>query len=258
MWLSYLCFQIAEDDDGVNQDWDALSNVAISVDVDNSGTFTDLLVFEGTGGNSEPLLDTDCDGTGDGAALTNTFTTYCVAVPSTGTDLDIQVTVSSLVNGDEDVAMDAFSLYSGSGSLPVAATAACPPPLTCPAVGDLYVSEIMYNPNGSDAGCEYIESFNGYNNTVDLGGWSLSNGVSFTFPAGTMIPSGGYVVVTNSLPGVCVGYDLTASTFIFSGTLSNTSETIELSSNATCGSPSIATSATYLATDGANGNANSY
>jgi len=127
------------------------------------------------------------------------------------------------------------------------------------ATSGVFITEIMYNPDGSDTGCEYIEIFNGYNNTIDLGGWSLSNGVSFTFPPGTMLASGGYVIVSSGTTANCQGggYDLSGSLHIFSGTLTNTAETIELSSNATCTTPPIAASVSYVNNNGGNGDGNS-
>lgn len=56
-------------------------------------------------------------------------------------------------------------------------------------------NEISYNPPGAGETGEWIElaNLNGVN--VDVSGWRISGGVNFTFPAGTVIPGKGYLVV---------------------------------------------------------------
>lgn len=63
----------------------------------------------------------------------------------------------------------------------------------------LYFSELHYNPasvQGSDSEFEFLELYNPDSSAVDLEGWSLSEGLSFTFPVGAVIDAGGFVVVT--------------------------------------------------------------
>ena len=49
---------------------------------------------------------------------------------------------------------------------------------------------------------EFVEIQNLGASAVNIGGWELSNGLEFTFPANTMIPAGGFRVVAKnpSLP----------------------------------------------------------
>ena len=99
---------MAEDDDGTKQDWDLGDFTHIAYDIDNSGTYTDMLNFENDGGdtNTEPSLDADFDGNGDGTTpLTDTFTTFSKSISGTGNTIDIRITIS-LDSGDEDVAFD--------------------------------------------------------------------------------------------------------------------------------------------------------
>ncbi|MEP3891490.1 MAG: ExeM/NucH family extracellular endonuclease [Hellea sp.] len=96
----------AEDDDGGNQDWDADSYALIEYRLDG-GAWTNLLAFAAAGGtNTEPLLDTDFDGVGDGPALSDVFTEYTAAIAGTGTNLELRVTLENLNAGDEDFAFD--------------------------------------------------------------------------------------------------------------------------------------------------------
>jgi hypothetical protein len=81
------------------------------------------------------------------------------------------------------------------------------------AVSDSVVvfNEIMYNAPGPDAGQEWIELHNQMAVNIDLSRWRISGGVDYTFPEGTLIAGGGYLVVSN-----------------FSGNLDNGGETIRL------------------------------
>ncbi|WP_298555855.1 T9SS type A sorting domain-containing protein [uncultured Algibacter sp.] len=102
---------LAEDDLGTNQHWDDTDFVHINYDIDNSGTFTDLLWIEGSGGtNTEPLIDTNFDGTGDGTAITSTFTQFIENIPGTGSLLDIEIEFR-LNAGGEDIAVDNIEIW---------------------------------------------------------------------------------------------------------------------------------------------------
>lgn len=97
---------LAEDDDGTNQDWDATDYVHFKSDIDHTGSFTDILNIESSGGtNTEPAIDTNFDGTGNGTAITNVFTQFSAQITGTGSNLDIQIELN-LNSGDEDIAID--------------------------------------------------------------------------------------------------------------------------------------------------------
>lgn len=102
---------LAEDDDGTNQDWDLGDYVHIYYDVDNSGSFSNLLWIsnDGTTYNTAPLIDTDFDGIGDGTEITDTFVQFTVSIPTTGSLLDLQIEFN-LNGGDEDIAIDNLQL----------------------------------------------------------------------------------------------------------------------------------------------------
>ncbi|MDX1913120.1 MAG: lamin tail domain-containing protein [Saprospiraceae bacterium] len=61
------------------------------------------------------------------------------------------------------------------------------------------ITEIMYNPpeSGVDS-LEYIEIHNFNNLPADISGWSFSQGIVYTFPAGTVMAPGGYLVLAKS------------------------------------------------------------
>lgn len=79
------------------------------------------------------------------------------------------------------------------------------------APGSITFNEISYHP--LDA--EWIELHNPMALDMDVSGWTLDAGVPYTFPDGTVIPAGGYLVVTD----------------VSFGTLDNAGERIELHNN---------------------------
>ncbi len=257
-----LCFEVAEDDDGSNQDWDGGDDVLISASIDG-GTSLNLIGFSSstTGTNTEPGIDSDCDGLSNGTALTSTFTTYCVSIPATGSSLDLNITVTGLTAGDEDIAIDNIRLFSGDlatvGTTAGAAATftSCDAPATCEfTTGSVAITEIHYNPctgQGTDGNCEYVEIFNAYANAIDISGWEI-DGFGFTFPAATTIASGAYLVVGIG-PNNCVDYDLSAGGVLTpaTGSLTNSGETLSVLD--ACGN--VVSSITYTNSNG-NGDCN--
>ena len=59
--------------------------------------------------------------------------------------------------------------------------------------------EIMYHPAGPDAATrearEWIELRNQMAVDIDVSRWSLAGGLAYTFPANTILPAGGYLVI---------------------------------------------------------------
>ncbi len=106
---------IAEDDDGSNQDYDAGDYIHVDYDIDNSGSYSNLIWVEGTGTerNSEPLIDTDFDGAGDGTAITSTFAKFSKDISSTGNEIDIRISFS-IGGAHEDIALDDILLTGKS------------------------------------------------------------------------------------------------------------------------------------------------
>ena len=84
------------------------------------------------------------------------------------------------------------------------------------AAAEVIITEIHYNPSGADEQKEFIELKNAGNVAADMSGWQFTNGVSFTFPNGTVLAPGEFfVVVANPgrfalhYPGVAIGGQFT-------------------------------------------------
>ena len=124
-----LSFLIAEDDatDG-NEDWDTPTSVRFSYQIDGGG-FVDVFAVEselGTDGNEtneRPLIDTDFNGVGDGAEITNVAMPVIQNLAGTGSVLDIRVSFDFFDTGDEDIAIDNISVMGEFTGVPEPGTA---------------------------------------------------------------------------------------------------------------------------------------
>ncbi|HUS34372.1 MAG TPA: lamin tail domain-containing protein, partial [Verrucomicrobiae bacterium] len=84
--------------------------------------------------------------------------------------------------------LDRNNAAVGSGALTVTFTGTLESP-----EGRIVFNEIMYNPPMSGAGFIELRSL-AANTTYDLSNWRIE-GVGFTFPQGTLLPPGGYIVI---------------------------------------------------------------
>ncbi|MES2707313.1 MAG: lamin tail domain-containing protein [Verrucomicrobiota bacterium] len=92
-------------------------------------------------------------------------------------------------------------------------------------------NEIMYHPDtaGEPAG-EWVELRNQMGVDVDISHWRLADAVDYTFPAGTVIPAGGLLVVAE-IPSGLTAAGVTGAMGPWSGKLNNSGEKIELRNN---------------------------
>jgi len=109
-------------------------------------------------------------------------------------------------------------LLLGLATLPLAARAD-----TC-----IVFNEIMYHPATNESALEYVELYNQMSVDVDISAWRISSGIDYTFPNGTIIHSGGYLVVAISPATLSAVTGLTNVLGPFVGRLSNTGEKVEL------------------------------
>jgi hypothetical protein len=100
-----------------------------------------------------------------------------------------------------------------------------------PKVGPIVITEIQYHPGGSAS--EFVELHNTGSQPVDLSNWKFTNGIDFTFPAGTVLAPGAYLLVVPINPADYRStHDIPASVMIvgpYQDNLSNAGETLELS-----------------------------
>ncbi|MBL9212204.1 MAG: lamin tail domain-containing protein [Opitutaceae bacterium] len=106
------------------------------------------------------------------------------------------------------------------------------------------INEIMYRPGTGypeNTALEFIELHNPDATAIDLSGWAITAGAAFTFPAGTSLPAGGYLVVASNPTALATASGLAAGSIAgpwqAGATLANRGETVTLSRpGATAGS----------------------
>ncbi len=94
---------------------------------------------------------------------------------------------------------------------------------------NVMITEIMYHPQSEDVRDEFIEIYNAEPTAVNLSGWRISDGVDYTFPLGTTLAAGQYLVVAANVTQFEINYP-TVGNFVggWVGSLSNGGETVEL------------------------------
>jgi hypothetical protein len=97
------------------------------------------------------------------------------------------------------------------------------PPLPDTAV----IHEFHYNPADDTSPEEFVELHNPGDTALDLSGWTLSDAIAFTFPSGTTIPAGGYLVVAENPTVILEKFSVTALG-PWTGKLNSTGERIDL------------------------------
>lgn len=99
--------------------------------------------------------------------------------------------------------------------------------------GDLIVTEIMYHPaesagyNAGESG-EFIELFNSAALSLNLAGYTFDRGITYTFPAGSIIQANSYIVLAKDPQAIQEQYGIIDVFGPFEGALSNSGEAIRL------------------------------
>jgi len=93
--------------------------------------------------------------------------------------------------------------------------------------GDIVINEIHYDPADETSLEEFVELHNTGESATDLGGAYFDDGISFAFPAGTMIAAHGYLVVAQDPATVQARFGA-AALGPYSGILKNSGERVRL------------------------------
>jgi hypothetical protein len=222
-----ISIDLAEDDDGANQDWDAGDFLHIEASIDGGGS-QNLIWVEGQGGfNTAPFIDTDFDGTGDGTEITSSFQTFTNAIAGTGNSLTITITIQ-LDSGDEDIALDNI-IITGTGC------AGCPGPDTEPtneATGSA-VTNISCNTadiswtNGADATNSLVVISTSAVTGVPSDGTAYN--ANAVYGSGDVLNAGEFVIYNGtggsvSVSGLADGTTYFITIFEYNGTINNCEE----------------------------------
>jgi len=92
-------------------------------------------------------------------------------------------------------------------------------------------NEIMYHPATNEAQLEWVELQNQLSIDVDMSRWSLDGGIHYVFAEGTIIPSGGYLVIALSPATLTAATGKTNILGPFTDRLANSGEKLQLRNN---------------------------
>ena len=161
-----------------------IGTITTVCDAETSGTDTYTTSIDFTGGNtSQYTIDTGGIGTLGGDDPTSVAAgTLTITGVDEGTDFSISFT--------GDAANSSCSINRNISS-PTCVS------LTCASPGDIFITEIMQNPNAvSDTSGEYFEVYNSTGSAIDMLGWVISDlgSDSFTIGSSVVVPPNGYAV----------------------------------------------------------------
>jgi hypothetical protein len=141
----------------------------------------------------------------------------------------------NLAASDSDFLLDATLTGRGGTVAMVYLTTATPGSAngTGTLANHVLISEIHCDPVDSKSQfVEFIELFNPLATPVDVSGWAFTQGVAFTFPAATVIPAGGYLVIGEKPAHLLTYLDCTGALGPWTGSLANDGEEIVLTNAA--------------------------
>ncbi|RLD09577.1 MAG: hypothetical protein DRI44_08190, partial [Chlamydiae bacterium] len=95
----------------------------------------------------------------------------------------------------------------------------------------LVFNEIMYHPATNETAMEWVELYNQMAVNLDISGWGLQGGIDYSFPEGTIVKAGEYIVIASSPEILEHSTGITDVYGPFTGRLSNSGETIKLVNN---------------------------
>lgn len=115
-------------------------------------------------------------------------------------------------------------------SLAPAASTPAPDFLNSTTYADCVVTfnEIMYQPTGQESDLEWIELCNQLAVDQDLSGWSLTGGIQFRFPPGTILGAGKYLVVASNPAALEAASGFRGALGPFTGRLGNEQDRVLL------------------------------
>ena len=93
--------------------------------------------------------------------------------------------------------------------------------------GNVVINELHYNPIDNTSAEEFVEIHNSGDVPIDISGWRLNRAIDFTFPADTLIPARGYLVIAEDLARIQTLFGISALG-PYSGGLSGRGEDLEL------------------------------
>jgi hypothetical protein len=155
---------------------------------------------------------------GTGTPNYSTFATSTVGTAAAEGPIDVPA--SYFVQGTNTIAVEVHQATSNSSDIVFALGLEAD---IVQASGDVVLNEVLASNrtavNNGGTNPDYVELFNATASPVDIGGWNLTDNIlipsKFTFPQGTIIPAGGYLIVwcdtDFAAPGLHAGFKISAN-----------------------------------------------
>jgi hypothetical protein len=100
--------------------------------------------------------------------------------------------------------------------------------LTGPTARAVVISEIHYNPPLADSELEFVELAADATTPEDLSGYSFADGITYTLPAGTILPAGGFLVIARNPAALAARHGIAGVLGPFTGLLDGSGERLTL------------------------------
>jgi hypothetical protein len=91
----------------------------------------------------------------------------------------------------------------------------------CQADSVVVFNEIQYHPVTNEAANEWVELHNQMAVEIDLSAWFLAGAIDYTFPEGTIMPGGGYLIIASDPTALLAATGMTNLVGPFAGRLNN-------------------------------------
>ncbi|MGJ8698034.1 MAG: lamin tail domain-containing protein [Verrucomicrobiaceae bacterium] len=159
-------------------------------------------------------------GTTDGGTTPGSWQTFINVGPENG---NFSRFVSGLTPETTYFFTSRATNLAGTAWAPASATFTTPAALP----SSIVINEIHYDPLDETSAEEFIELYNPGSQLVDLSGWQLTDAVTFTFPSGTTIAPGDFVIIAQDPSRISTVFGKTALG-PWTGSLNNQGEEIDL------------------------------
>jgi len=160
-------------------------------------------------------------------------------VPGGGTSLSARIWTPGALVVTQDVTVSARVLAPDGTWSAIATPRFLLAGRAPPGAGDLFVTEIHYNPAGDDS-TEFVELHNAGTHLLDLSGVALTNGVRFVFPPNLALAPGAFAIVAEDTNAFRARYQDPASPWYragldvagqWAGSLANDGETVAVAAS---------------------------
>jgi len=173
----------------------------------------------------EVFFDEPVDISGESIANYGGLGTITSAVRNANGDVVTLTLTNTLTDGDNNILTVSNIKDTSNNTMPNAVILNF---IYNSTIADLVINEIMYNDITAADSLEYFEIYNNSTSDANISGYEVTEGVDYIFPANTVIPSHGFLVVAKNANLINSVFNITGTHQWTSGGLKNSGEDIEI------------------------------